>query len=148
MNVTLTEIIALLGVVAGGGGLWAYLTNKRKTSAEAVALSTKTAMDAILQSVEFLKARTKELGEENSSLRELMELQQARMEERHQTEVTALQEQKAYFQDELARAQVKFEQCRKDLELKIDELGRAHARIEDQMRRFPQFQDTWRRPNG
>lgn len=68
-------IITLLVAILGGGGLWVWLSNRKKNHEEAEDVATKSAVNAMLQSLEWLKKRVGELDDENATFRrEIAEL--------------------------------------------------------------------------
>lgn len=140
------EIALALIAMAGGGGVWAWLTSKKKTHAEADEIATKSAMGAMLQSLEFLKSRVAALDSENANLRLQIEVEREQLEARHQQELASALEKMNYFQKELGETraamqvmQSEFTNCKINLEEQIRITERKAAKLEDFMRRFPQF---------
>lgn len=111
-NDRLIELIgAALLALLGGGQVWQWLTNKKKSSVEAEVLATKSAIDAMVQTVEFLKKRVKELDDENCRLRVAMETE--RLE--NQASVKKAVERMNFFQGELATLQAENVQLKQKL---------------------------------
>lgn len=139
-----TALVALLT----GGGVWQYMTSRRKTHVEADALATKTAMDTMLASFEFQNKRMAELKDENTMLREQIETEMTQMEARHQEELAKSAESRNYFQIQLRENQIRmeameqeFKGCKHNLEQKTIDLERSQARLIDYLKRFPQFDE-------
>ena len=73
MTIELDILIGVIVALLGSGGMWAWLSSRKKSAAEADEISTRRAMTAMLQSVEFLKGRVRELDQDNITLRERVE---------------------------------------------------------------------------
>lgn len=148
----LDVLITLLVALCGGGGVWVWLSSRRKTHAEADEIATKTAMGAMLQSLEFLKNRVGSLDNENTLLREQIETEAGQREARHQEELAETLTKMSYFQQELSKTQAaiavmmgEFEACKRTLEQRTLELERTQARLMDYLKRFPQFDEGFSR---
>lgn len=148
-------IITFAGLLMGGGGMWAYLSNRKKANIEPEIAANEAALKNVTAVMETLRKRVDELANENALLREQIETERQQAQLRHEDELARAEEQKEYFanaltanQAQMAAMRVEFDNCHRRLQQKTAEVEEAQRRLESYLRRFPQFGEGFKRATG
>jgi chromosome segregation ATPase len=167
------ETIAAVAIalLSGSGGMWAWMTSRGKSGAEASSIATDAALRAQAAVLDSLKNRVTEMEDEKRAGEIQAALDLAVMRD----SLSKAEKERQYFSDHLAQVQAEFRQAQADCERAMDEFrsalateraARAKERAElyaaldteraaradverklaAYLRRFPQFDEGFKRP--